>query len=176
MHTLSQTAPRIYVASLSDYNSGRLHGKWIDASQTAREIHEEIRMMLTKSKEPNAEEWAIHDFEGFCFWKPCESESLETISRVAELIGEYGEVITALVEDYGADEAETYYEENYQGEFESLEDWAYLMIEECGWLNNVHEQLKNYIDYMSYGEDCRLNGDIFLVETGYKKIHVFWNN
>ena len=35
--------PRIYVASLSDYNAGRLHGTWINASYGADEIREEIR-------------------------------------------------------------------------------------------------------------------------------------
>lgn len=30
--------PRIYVASLSDYNAGTLHGKWIDADQSAEDI------------------------------------------------------------------------------------------------------------------------------------------
>ena len=29
------SGPRIYVASLSDYNAGRLHGEWIDADQGA---------------------------------------------------------------------------------------------------------------------------------------------
>ena len=56
--------PRIYVASLSDYNTGRLHGRWIDASQPADAIREEIALMLAESKEPIAKEWAIHDYGG----------------------------------------------------------------------------------------------------------------
>ena len=50
--------PRIYVASLADYNAGRLHGRWIDADQPIEVIREEIAEMLTESKEPIAEEWA----------------------------------------------------------------------------------------------------------------------
>lgn len=34
--------PRIYVASLSDYNSGNLHGRWIDAAQDAGDLHTAI--------------------------------------------------------------------------------------------------------------------------------------
>ena len=30
--------PRIYVASLSDYNAGRLHGVWLDANQDVEEL------------------------------------------------------------------------------------------------------------------------------------------
>ena len=56
---------RIYVASLSDYNAGRLHGAWIDAAQEPEQIEAEIAWMLKQSPEPIAEEWAIHDHEGF---------------------------------------------------------------------------------------------------------------
>ena len=57
--------PRIYVASLADYNSGRLRGRWIDADQPAEAIREQIVEMLAESNEPIAEEWAIHDYENF---------------------------------------------------------------------------------------------------------------
>lgn len=46
-------SPRIYVASLADYNAGNLHGVWIDADQDPDAIHEEIRAMLRASKYPN---------------------------------------------------------------------------------------------------------------------------
>ena len=58
-------SPRIYVASLSDYNAGQLHGKWIDADQEASNILGAVHAMLSASTEPYAEEWAIHDYEGF---------------------------------------------------------------------------------------------------------------
>lgn len=51
--------PRIYVACLAAYNSGCLHGRWIDAT-TPEEIWEQVRAMLADSPEPDAEEWAIH--------------------------------------------------------------------------------------------------------------------
>jgi hypothetical protein len=57
--------PKIYVASLSDYNAGRLHGRWIDANQPTHGIWSDIGDMLAESPEPGAEEWAIHDYEGF---------------------------------------------------------------------------------------------------------------
>ena len=56
-------SPRIYVASLSDYNAGRLHGRWIDATQSADTIREELSQMLAESQEPIAEEWAIHAYD-----------------------------------------------------------------------------------------------------------------
>ncbi len=57
--------PSIYVACLASYNNAILHGVWIDATQSEDEIMEEIWSMLENSPEPNAEEYAIHDYEGF---------------------------------------------------------------------------------------------------------------
>lgn len=66
METLQVSAPRIYVACLAAYNNGILYGKWIDADQDADSIRLEIQIMLAGSPVPRAEEWAIHDYEGFC--------------------------------------------------------------------------------------------------------------
>jgi hypothetical protein len=35
---LQKDVPRIYVASLSDYNNGVLHGRWIDASSDPEDM------------------------------------------------------------------------------------------------------------------------------------------
>jgi len=47
--------PRIYVACLTAYNNGCLHGRWIEAT-TPDEIREEVRAMLAASPLPDAEE------------------------------------------------------------------------------------------------------------------------
>ena len=75
--------PRIYVASLSDYNNGHLHGRWISAAQDPDLIYDEIHQMLATSPSPQAEEWAIHDYEGFTPHDICETEDIPTIARIA---------------------------------------------------------------------------------------------
>lgn len=57
--------PSIYVACLASYNNAILHGVWIDATQSEDEIMAEIWSMLDNIPEPNAEEYAIQDYEGF---------------------------------------------------------------------------------------------------------------
>jgi antirestriction protein len=57
--------PRIYVACLAAYNNGYLHGVWIDAAQEPWSIYDEVKAMLAASPVAGAEEWAIHDYEGF---------------------------------------------------------------------------------------------------------------
>lgn len=57
---------RIYVACLASYNAGRLHGRWIDVTDLdADDIGAEIANMLQGSPARNAEEYAVHDYEGF---------------------------------------------------------------------------------------------------------------
>ena len=81
--SLDPVEPRIYVASLSDYNNGRLHGCWIRAAQPPERIYNEIHQMLTASPSPSAEEWAIHDQEGFGALSLADAESIDTISGLA---------------------------------------------------------------------------------------------
>ena len=63
-------SPRIYVASLSDYNNGRLEGKYFDFSDysDASELMVAIQEMLDEITEKYndgevREEWAVHDYE-----------------------------------------------------------------------------------------------------------------
>ncbi|MXW76076.1 MAG: antirestriction protein ArdA [Acidimicrobiaceae bacterium] len=80
---LDHVEPRIYVASLSDYNNGHLHGRWIAAAQSPQRIYEEIHQMLATSPTLGAEEWAIHDYEGFAPHEIYETEDISTISQFA---------------------------------------------------------------------------------------------
>lgn len=66
--------PGVYVACLSSYNAGTLHGRWIDLSAVSKLAFTEsgmaevlqqcIDLVLSESDEPGAEEWAIHDAQG----------------------------------------------------------------------------------------------------------------
>lgn len=91
---------RIYVASLSDYNGGRLHGVHIDMGDALDidEVWGKVNAMLAASPEFKAfpqggpaEEWAIHDYEGFGGWHLGENENLEKVLMVANLIANKGE-------------------------------------------------------------------------------------
>ena len=79
------TAPQIYVACLSAYVAGRLHGDWIDADPDAERMRADVQAMLARSPEPDAEEWAIHDTNGFDGVRIGEYESLGKIAAIAEL-------------------------------------------------------------------------------------------
>jgi len=89
-------SPEIYIACLASYNNGILYGKWIDANQFSKDLEVEIQEILAESPEPNAEEWAIHDYSDFDDIRLSEYEGLETISQVAQNIVEHGELFIEL--------------------------------------------------------------------------------
>jgi antirestriction protein len=89
------TAPRIYVACLASYNDGILHGAWIRADQPVDGIIADAQAMLDSSPVPFAEEWAIHDYEGFGALRLSEWESFIRVSNTALGIIEYGGAFSA---------------------------------------------------------------------------------
>ena len=82
-------APRIYAACLASYNAGILHGRWIEVTDPD-EMVEAVAAMLAASPETGAEEWAIHDYEGFESASLSEYASFETVCALAEFIGGHG--------------------------------------------------------------------------------------
>ena len=83
---------RIYVADLAAYNNGKLHGVWIDATQALDDIQEQINELLANSPEDDAEEYAIHDYEGLAGYSVSEYEGIERAQEVACFIEEHGEI------------------------------------------------------------------------------------
>ena len=167
------TTPRIYVACLAAYNSGHLHGQWIDAT-TPDEIRDEVRAMLATSPEPNAEEWAIHDHEGFEGASLSEHASFETVCELADFIAEHGELGAKLLNHFGDDlaEARAAFDE-YAGEYRSAADFAESLHEDMG--TEIPDSLCYYIDWEALARDMVTNGEIMVIETGFDEAHVFWS-
>ena len=176
--TEKQLTPRIYVASLADYNAGRLHGRWIDADQPAETIRERIAEMLTESREPIAEEWAIHDYENFGDLGLSEFEDLDHVAQVAQSMVDYGPVFAGLVAHLGGtsavEEAVRYMESSYRGAFDSVADYAQELVEESygDALRGLPDVIRYHVDYEGIGRDLELGGDIFTVACG-GTLHIF---
>lgn len=116
---------QIYVACLASYNNGILYGEWIDATQDESDIVAEIQEILAKSPIEDAEEWAVHDFEGFGDIRIEEYSSIITIVEYASFITQHGELGKALLAEYALDDAETMLNDCYQGCFDSEVDFAW---------------------------------------------------
>jgi len=163
---------RVYLACLAAYNNGHLHGRWIDAAKGEAHIIEQTRAMLKASPMEEAEEWAIHDYEGFEGASLSEYASFETVAALAEFIEEHAALGGELVSYYGdnLEDAQTRMAE-YVGEYESLEDYARQYTEDCG--TQIPDSLENYIDYAAMGRDMDINGGFICIETAHDEIHIF---
>ena len=166
---------RIYVADLAAYNNGKLHGVWINATDELDDIQEQINNMLSKSPEGFAEEYAIHDYEGFGGYSLGEYEGIEAAHEIACFIEEYPDLAGELLSHFGGDmdEARTAIEDNYSGCYKSLADYAEELTEGTA---QIPDNLVYYIDYERMGRDMELSGDIYTIETAYDEVHVFWNH
>ncbi len=155
MTTTETTSPRIYVACLAAYNNGRLHGAWIDADQDADGIWAEINAMLAASPIPGAEEWAIHDYEGFWGLDLGEYENLEDVAVFAEAIEEYGEAMTHYINDRGREYVELQtlgadFEGAFVGHYDSLRDFAESTVEELGFGGLTPDQIEGIWGFVDW--------------------------
>lgn len=212
--SISTESRRIYVACLASYNSGTLHGEWLDVDgATAYSLQEQVNAMLRASPFPNvtvtcpqcegqptltyskgigsgavhvctacngtgevpsAEEFAIHDSEGFAGLLG-EYTSLEDVVKIAEMLDEHGEAWAAYVEHFGTDGTEDDFQERYNGKYDSARDWAEQFADDTGLLESVPDNLRYYFDFDAYARDARMNGDLaFCDHEG--DVYVFWNH
>jgi len=166
-------SPRIYVSCLAAYNAGYLHGCWIDATQDEKNICKEIRQMLTVSPIGNAEEWAIHDHEGFGSIELKEYEDIASVCEKAQFVQDYGEVglVAYKYSSGNIEEARNLVNYHYQGEWDSKLDFAVYLFEEC----YFHELPDSYIDYEQFAYDIFID-DYFSVDSQSNKKHIFSNH
>ncbi len=168
----STIQPKIYVACLSSYNAGILHGAWIDADRDADSIREEIAAMLAQSTQYPAEEWAIHEHEGLPGVQ--EYTDIDTIAAMAEFIGEHGELGYGLLDHYCGDLEDAQRAiDSYLGEYPDLESYCQEFTEETV---EIPDSLKYYIDYESMARDWQLGGDVFTIDAGNGNVYIFSNH
>jgi antirestriction protein len=138
--------PRIWVASLSDYNSGRLHGQWIDAARDESALQADVDAMLAASPltaatgEP-AEEWAIHDYDGFGSLRIDEHENLRWISLVAKGIAQHGLAFAAYADVVEEEELLAGFEEAFLGHYDDLHTYVEQLINDLGYDRILDEAL-----------------------------------
>ncbi|MEN4475706.1 antirestriction protein ArdA [Mycolicibacterium cosmeticum] len=173
--------PTIYVASLADYNNGRLHGQWLNAAREPEAIHADITAMLARSREPGAEEFAIHDYEQFGLWKVGEYDSIEQVSQVARGIAEHGYAFAAWADVFDGEPASfdtDSFQEAYLGHYHSVTDYVEQMADDFGYddsLAILPEALRPYVrfDYEALARDIETSGEIAAVRDPQGGIWLF---
>lgn len=175
-----QYRPRIWIASLADYNAGILHGEWVDATQDAEDLHAAAEQILATSSEPGAEEYAIFDYDEFSTYRIQEHDRLEDVSLIARGIAEHGAVFAAWAELHDGDPGMmAAFEDAYLGTYDSAERWAEQLLDDegiSGLLDKaVPEDLRPYvsIDYEAWARDAQLSGSIHIEDLPDGRVAVF---
>ena len=166
---------RIYVACLSAYNNGKLHGAWIEAESDLENMMEKIQGMLKNSPEPNAEEWDIHDLDGIPRGITCVQEVADYMQIIEDHADYSNEIIEAAWGlSCNTDQFKGYLE-NYAGSGDSEKDWCESYLQETGFFEGVAEHFEMYFDTEAYVRDMNYNGDIATADVN-GTTYVFWNN
>lgn len=176
--------PRIWVASLADYNNGSLHGRWIDAARDEAELQADIDAMLaasplTAQTGERAEEWAIHDSDGFAPLRIDAHENLRWISRVAKGIAEYGPAFAAYAEVVEEEDLLASFDEDYLGHYDDLHTYVEQLINDLGYDRILDEALpasiRPYvkIDVTATANDLLLGGDLHAVPAADGGVWIF---
>ncbi|GAA1940324.1 antirestriction protein ArdA [Amycolatopsis minnesotensis] len=157
--------PSIYVASLGDYNCGRLHGTWIELdvyTLTLDDVMEKVSAMLKASPSVAvgatdvAEEYAVHDAEGFGKYDVGEFDSIERLYRIAELMTENGEAFSAWLAEKGdLEEAEETWEDAYRITVDSVTCWAY---EDFAEMHPEAAKAADDLHYLEFDPDAYILG------------------
>jgi antirestriction protein len=154
---------KIYLTNLGKYNEGELIGEWVELPVSQEEL-QKVFERIGISEE--YEEYFITDYE--CdLYEVGEYENIDKLNDIAERIKELDEeeskVVKALIQELGytLDEA---IEKVNNGDYriyydcDDMEDVAYQVVEDCGYLDKVPDNVACYFDYESFGRDLGIEG------------------
>ena len=163
-HDHSEESPAVYVGTYRKYNEGSLFGAWIDLAKCS-DYDEFIDVCKILHQDEGDPEFMYQDFEGFPEKWYCEScmdeATFDKIVAYADMDNK--EAFEAFVNATGEDDMEMF-KERYVGKYESKEDFAYEIVNECFNLDE-HGVIGQYFDYKAYAYDLFHEG--FTFEDGY---------
>ena len=144
--------PQIYVACLAAYNSGHLHGKWITPKTDKDELLAQFEKVLKSSPIPNAEEWAIHDYDEFP--NLGEYPGVDNIIKVQEAIEQHGiAIVNGFLKNWSIEDLENI-DDAYYGEYDSFSDFAQQLADDTiEGLSDNNSILASYFDYEKWERD-----------------------
>jgi antirestriction protein len=176
-----ESRPRVWIASLADYNAGRLHGEWVDAAVDAADLTRFAQHIVDTSPEPGAEEWAIFDYDNFGTYRIHEYEDLATVAAVARGIAKFGPAFAVWAEqsETNIDDMESGFEDAFLGFYESRDDYLDTMLDDLGASDAIDKNVPQWlvahvsIDRDGLINDVQASGDIHIEDAPGGGIYVF---
>lgn len=173
MENLSEA--RIYVGTYAKYNEGSIFGKWMDLSDyfDSEEFYAACRELHSDEEDP---ELMFQDWEyipdsliGESWFADNIFEIIEAVSNLSETQQEaFGVWLNFTSSDIASEDIDdliSSFEDDYQGQYSSEEDYAYEVIEQC--YPDLPEFAKTYFD------DEKFARDLFIGDYYYDEGFVF---
>lgn len=161
--------PSVYVGTYGKFNDGSLCGLWIDLSSfnSYDDFIDFCKAIHADEEDP---ELMAQDFEGFPRqWYNEGFVSEDDFDHILEYSEMCDKHSVEAVDDYMEfEDSLDNFEEAYCGEWNSEEDFARHIIEECYDLEKMMGNLANYFDYEAFGRELFMydysmgsNGHVF---------------
>lgn len=154
----------VYVGTYGKYNEGYLDGKWMyPADYDTREDFIDACYELHNDESHDSIELMFQDIENLPKEIYSESYFSDEDFDFAKYVDDNPDALGsayAYVENFMKwDESD--YEDRYQGEYDSLEDFAENFINECGGIKEAVGHPEDYFDYEHFGRELKwdLNED-----------------
>ena len=149
------TVPSVWIGCLAAYNSGRLHGEWVEIPTNIEALRDQIKKVIDTSPAEYAEEYFFADYEN-CPESFGEYEDLESLVNFANAVEEHGiDKVNAYLQFADIENLENI-DDCYHGCWDSWDDFANEMADEqiaCHTSQNKNEFLERYFDYEMYARD-----------------------
>ena len=151
-HTAATVSPSIYVGTYAKYNNGSIAGKWLDLSDYA-DKEEFINACLELHNDEEDPELMFQDWEGIPSDLVSECSVDESVWELMAAYEEHGQsAVDAYVSIFGEWDS-LGFDDRYQGEHNSPEDFAQELIDSTGMLSDVPESIARYFDYSAFARD-----------------------
>ena len=167
--TNGSDSPALYCGTYGKYNLGNFSGMWVNVS-TFDDYEDFENFCLAIHADEEYPELMFQDYEAFPKkWyneSRFDEDSFEAVREYSDLCDKYStDAVDAFI-DWGCEELE-HFEDCYVGEYDSEEDFAREIVNECYDLENMMGDLANYFDYDAYARD------LFMCDYYYDNGYVF---
>ena len=157
--TNGSDSPALYCGTYGKYNSGNLSGMWVDLS-TFDDYEEFINFCKAIHADEEDPELMYQDYEnmpGSLYHESMGEEGFNKIEEYCELCDDYGvSAVEDFLEWYSPEDLDMMYD-SYAGVYDSEEDFAREIVNDCYDLEKMMGDLSYYFDYEALARDLFVN-------------------
>ena len=160
-------SPALYCGTYGKYNSGNLRGIWVDIS-TFDDYDEFVNFCLAIHADEEDPELMYQDFENMpdsLYHESMGEKGFNQIAKYCELCDEYSvEAVDDFLEWDSTEDLDNMHDA-YVGVYDSREDFAREIVNDCYDLENMMGNLACYFDYEAFARDLFM-GDYYFGSHG----------